>query len=192
MRLPALPDLFSLSREFFISLGIPGLFAVAFLEFFLLPVPPDLVLIPLTVVRPELGLLYATVATLGSVSAGMIGFIIGQKGGRPALKSRISKERIDPIERYIDHHGLRTLIVVAFAPIPEGFELLSIGAGVFGLSYRTYLIASVIGRGARYLLEAMSVIVIGETAQSFTEVEVYLMLGVASLVVIIGYLIQSQ
>ena len=48
----------SFSKELFISLGIPGLFGVAFLEFFLLPIPPDLVLIPLVLAHPELALVY--------------------------------------------------------------------------------------------------------------------------------------
>lgn len=90
-----------LSRELFVSLGAPGLFAVAFLEFFLLPVPPDLVLIPLAVARPEFALFYAAVATAGSVSAGLVGYVIGRKGGRPALDSRFAGERTDRAERYV-------------------------------------------------------------------------------------------
>ena len=192
MRFSTFGDSLTLSREFFVSLGAPGLFAVAFLEFFLLPVPPDLVLIPLTVVRPELGLLYAAVATAGSVSAGFVGYLIGQKGGRPALKSRFSDSRINQIEVYVDQYGLMALIIGAFAPIPEGYELFSISAGVFDLGYRSYLLASVIGRGSRYLLEAMLVIAIGGAARSLTEVEIYLIIGVATSIAIVGYLLQRQ
>jgi membrane protein YqaA with SNARE-associated domain len=80
---PGLLDSVELSREFFVSLGTPGLFAVAFLEFFLLPVPPDLVLIPLAAATPELALFYAAVATAGSVSTGLVGYAVGRNGGRP-------------------------------------------------------------------------------------------------------------
>jgi membrane protein YqaA with SNARE-associated domain len=186
----AFSDSIELSREFFVSLGAPGLFAVAFLEFFLFPVPPDLVLIPLTVARPEFALVYAAITTAGSVSAGVVGYTVGRKGGRPALETRFSDARIDRAEEYVEQHGVATLIFGAFAPIPEGYELLSIAAGVFGLGPRSYLLASVVGRGSRYFLEAMLVLAIGEAARSFTEVEIYSIIGIASLLVISGYLLR--
>jgi hypothetical protein len=73
--IPALPSLSAstivssveLSREFFISLGAPGLLVLGFLEFFFFPIPPMLVLIPLTVASPELALVYAAAATVGPV-----------------------------------------------------------------------------------------------------------------------------
>lgn len=140
-------DSIELSREFFVALGAPGLFAVAFLEFFLLPVPPDFVLIPLAVAQPELALVYAAVATAGSVSAGLVGYAVGRKGGRPALESRFSDRRIARAERYVENHGRATLTIGAFAPIPEGYELLSISAGVFEMDLQTYLAGSLAGRG---------------------------------------------
>lgn len=91
-------EYFGLSREFFVSLGVPGLFAVAFLEFFLLPVPPDLVLIPLAVATPEFAFVYAAVTTAGSVSAGLVGYTIGRVGGRPALDDRSTGERVERAE----------------------------------------------------------------------------------------------
>lgn len=192
MLIPTLSDSIELSRSFFISLGAPGLFAVAFLEFFLLPVPPDLVLIPLAVARPELAFLYATIATAGSVSAGLVGYTIGRKGGRPVLESRFSGDRIDRAEEYVDRRGLETLTFGAFAPIPEGYELLSIAAGVFGLDLRSYLLASLAGRGGRYFLEAILVLAIGEAARSLTEEALYALIGVAALAVLVAYLLRRR
>lgn len=185
-------DSVELTRDFFISLGAPGLFAVAFLEFFLLPVPPDLVLIPLTVARPELALVYAGIATAGSVSAGLVGYTIGLKGGRPALESRFSDDRIDRAERYVDERGFAILFFGAIAPIPEGYELLSIAAGVFGLDGRTYLVASLAGRGGRYFLEALLVLAIGEAARTLTEPELYSVIGVATVFVLLAYLLRKR
>lgn len=192
MLVPTLSDSIELSRSFFISLGAPGLFAVAFLEFFLLPVPPDLVLIPLAVARPELAFLYAAIATAGSVSAGLVGYAIGLKGGRPALESRFSGERIDRTEEYVDRRGLETLTFGAFAPIPEGYELLSIAAGVFGMDLRSYLFASLAGRGGKYFLEALLVLALGEAARSLTEEELYALIGAAALLVLAAYLLRRR
>jgi len=182
----------ALTREFFLSLGVPGLFAVAFLEFFLLPVPPDLVLIPLAVTQPKLVPVYAAVATAGSVSAGLVGYAIGWKGGRRALASRFSGGRIECIEAYVDRHGFATVAVGAFAPIPEGYELLSVGAGVFGLGWRSYLVASLFGRGGRYLLEAALAVALGEAARSLSEPELYSVVGAAALVVVLAYVFGNR
>ena len=187
-----LPEAIELSREFFLSLGAAGLFAVAFLEFFLLPVPPDLVLIPLAVARPEFAFLYALIATVGSVTAGLLGYTIGRKGGRPAVESRFTGERVERAESYFDQYGLVTLGIGAFAPIPEGYELLSVASGALGLDLRSYLLASLAGRGGRYALEAALVLVLGEAARSLTEPQLYAIIGVASLVVLATYLLRHR
>lgn len=180
-------DSLEVSTSFFVSLGAPGLLGVAFLEFFLLPIPPDLVLVPLSVSTPEFALFYATLTTVGSVSAGLVGYTIGKKGGRRALATRFAGKRVHQIERYFERSGFVTIAVGAFAPIPEGYELLSIGSGVFDLDLRSYLLASVLGRGGRYVLEALLAVALGEAARSFTEVEIYSIIGVATGVVLLAY-----
>lgn len=185
-------EYFDLSLEFFVSLGVPGLFAVAFLEFFLLPVPPDFVLIPLAAATPELAFLYAAVATAGSVTAGLAGYAVGRKGGRPALESRFTGERVDRAEEYFDRNGFATVAVGGFAPIPEGYELLSIGSGVFGLDLRSYLLASLVGRGGKYFLEAALVLALGETVRSLSEPQLYSITGVVSIVAIAAYLLRRR
>lgn len=180
-------DSIEVSTSFFVSLGAPGLLGVAFLEFFLLPVPPDLVLVPLSVSTPEFAFLYAVVTTVGSVSAGLVGYTIGKKGGRRALDSRFAGKRVHQIEQYFERSGFVTIAVGAFAPIPEGYELLSIGSGVFDLDLRSYLLASVLGRGGRYVLEALLAVTLGDAARSLTEVEIYSIIGVITVVVLLAY-----
>lgn len=191
MALDNLLDSIELTREFFVSLGVPGLFAVAFLEFFLFPIPPDLVLVPLVAAEPALAALYVAVATAGSVSAGLLGYGVGLKGGRPALESRFAGERVRSAEAYFDRYGLVTVAVGAFAPIPEGYELLSVASGVLGLRFRSYLLASLLGRGGKYALEALLVVALGEAARSLTEVQLYAATGVVALVVVAAYLLRG-
>ena len=192
MAFDALPESVELSREFFLALGTPGVFAVAFLEFFLVPIPPDLVLIPLAVAQPEFAFLYALLATAGSVSAGLIGYAVGRKGGRPAIESRFAGDRAARTEAYFEQYGLVTLGIGAFAPIPEGYELLSIASGALGLDLRSYLLASIVGRGGRYALEAALVLVIGEAARSLSEPELYAIIGVATLLALAAYAVRRR
>lgn len=66
-------------------------------EFFLLPVPPDLVLIPLAVAQPEFAFPYAGIATAGSVTAGLLGYTIGRKGvGPPSNRDSRANASIEP------------------------------------------------------------------------------------------------
>lgn len=178
------------SREFFISLGAPGIFAVAFFEFFFLPIPPDLVLVSLTLAKPEFAPIYASIATSGSVFAGLVGYTFGRKGGRPLLESQFSSERIKRTEDYFERSGFATVTIGAFAPIPEGYELLSVTSGVFGFDARSYLLASVLGRGSKYLVEAAVVVVLGDMARSLSETDLYLVLGFFAIVIIAGYSIR--
>lgn len=181
-----------LSREFFISLGTPGLFVVAILEFFLFPIPPIMVLIPLALANPEFALVYAFAATAGSVLAGVSGYILGRKGGRPALESRFSTDYIQRAEAYFERNGFITLTVGAFAPIPEGFELLSIASGVLKIDARLYLLASLLGRGGKYFLTAGLVLYLGDAVRSLSEAELYSVTGVVTIVVVSAYLLRQR
>jgi membrane protein DedA with SNARE-associated domain len=87
------------------------LFAVALLEFFPFPIPPDLVLVPLVVANTEFTLLYTFVATAGSVTAGFLGFVVGRKGGRPALESQFTGERVERVGTYFERYERVTIAV---------------------------------------------------------------------------------
>lgn len=178
-----------LSRNLFISLGAPGLFLVAFLEFFMLPIIPDLVLIPLVAANPPLAFFYASVATVGSVTAGLLGYFVGYKGGRPALEKRYSGGRIEKVEAFFERYGLPTIVFGAFAPIPEGFELLSYASGVFGINARLYLFAALLGRGSKYFLEASIALALGEAVRSLEETTLYKVTGVIAIVGVLIFII---
>ena len=192
MALGDILDSVELSRELFVSLGAPGLFAVAFLEFFFFPVPPDLVLLPLALADPALAFVYAAVATAGSVAAGVVGFTLGRGGGRPVLESRFSADRVRRVEAHFDRSGFAVITIGAFAPIPEGYELLSVASGVLGVDTRTYVVASLLGRGGKYFLEAALVLALGDAADSLGESDLYLALGVVAALVAVAYLIRRR
>ena len=185
-------DSVAFSRELFVSLGAPGLFAVAFLEFFLFPVPPDLVLLPLALADPALAFVYAAVATAGSVAAGVVGFALGRTGGRPVLESRFSGDRVRRVEAYFDRSGFAAVAFGAFAPIPEGYELLSVASGVLGVDARTYVAASLLGRGGRYFVEAALVLALGDAVRSLGEGDLYLVLAAVAAVALVAYLLRRR
>lgn len=119
-------------------------------------------------------------------------YFAGRKGGRPVLESRFSSERVERAEAYFERSGFATIAIGAFAPIPEGYELLSVASGVLGLDPRTYLLASLLGRGGRYFLEAALVLVLGDAVRSLGEVDLYMILGVFVILVVAVYLLQRR
>lgn len=178
------------TREFFVSLGIPGLILVALLDFFLplvFPFPPIVVIIPLIIATPEFTVAYVLAATAGSVFAGVVGYGIGFKGGRPVLESRFESPQIDRVEAYFERNGFVTVAFGSFAPIPEAHELLSFAAGVFGMKFRQYFIASALGRGAKYTIVGAIVLTLGDAARSLSEPELYTAIAVVILVALIAY-----
>lgn len=184
-------DSIELSRELFVSLGVPGLFVVAILEFFLFPVPPIMVLVPLALARPELALVYAFTATAGSVLAGVLGYALGRKGGRPAL-DRFSNEHVQRAESYFERNGFATIAIGSLAPIPEGYELLSIASGVLKVDFRLYVFASLLGRGGKYFVVAGLVMIFGEPVRSMGEAELYAVTGVVSVAVLAAYVLRRR
>lgn len=185
-----LHDSVELTREFFVSLGVPGLFVVGILDFYLplvFPFPPIVVIIPLVLATPELAPAYVLAATAGSVVAGIGGYGIGLKGGRPVLESRFSEARIRRAEAYFDRNGFVTVFFGSFAPIPEAHELLSFASGVFDMSFRRYLLASVLGRGLKYVIVALIVVWLGEAARMLSEAELYSAIAVVTVVVLVAY-----
>lgn len=65
-------------------------------------------------------------------------------------------------------------------------------AGVLGLSPRSYLLASLVGRSGKYFLEAVLVLALGETVRTLGEVELYTITGIIALVAIIAYLFRRR
>ena len=142
--------------------GPLGLFGLAAAEASFFPIPPDLLLLALCLVRPSESFLFAAICTAGSTLGGMLGFAIGRWGGRPLLERLVSAEKILLIERQFQKHDVWAVAVAGFTPIP--YKLFTIAGGAFRLHFWRFAIASVCSRGARFFLVATVVYVFGEQA----------------------------
>ncbi len=172
------------SRDVFIPLGVPGLFVISFVEASFFPVPPDVILIPLVLHDPGGGLLYGFVATLGSVLGALFGYLIGLKGGRPLAVKIVGEDRICRAEDYFNKYGVWMVGLAAFTPIP--YKVFTITSGALKLkNLRGFVVASVIGRGGRFIAEAVIIMLYGEAIINFMKTYFeYLTLAVAGIVVI--------
>ena len=148
----------------FIQYGIVGLFVMSFAESSFFPIPPDVVLIPLCLMDPELALVYAGLTTLASVLGGLFGYYLGQKLGRPLLHKMFSSKRLDRVEEMFVRYGGWSVAVAAFTPIP--YKIFTITAGVCRVRRSTFILASTLGRGGRFFLVAITIILFGERAET--------------------------
>lgn len=175
--------------EAFGSLGLLGLFVVAFAESSFFPVPPDVMLIPMSLTSPRSALLYAAVTTAASVIGGIFGYLIGVRGGRPILARITGMHNLEKVQTYFQRWGGWAVGIAAFTPIP--YKVFTIASGIFRVRMAPFLIASAIGRGARFGLEALMVLAYGENVRQvlgtkFELITLALSLAAVAIAVIVG------
>lgn len=175
------------SADIFIRYGTTGLFAVSFAESSFFPVPPDLILIPLAILNPNLALWYAFITTFGSVLGGVFGHYIGKRFGKPVLNRLVSRHKMQKVEQTFAKYGGWAVAISGFTPVP--YKVFTIASGACGISRFTLVIASVIGRGARFFLEAAAVMLLGPQAKVFLENELGLITFALTMIIICGYLL---
>ena len=178
-------DFFKNCVVYFMNLGEWGLFALAFMESSFFPIPPDCILIPMCLIKPEESLLYATIATLGSAIGGMFCYAIGKFGGRPALDFFFKKqqEKIVEVEKLYNKYGVWAVGAAAFTPIP--YKIFTIASGVFKMNLLGFTLASIAGRGLRFFIIAIALILFGEKINANLE---WIMI-IAAILIILFYVV---
>tara|TARA_Y100000310_G_scaffold345695_1_gene468435 strand:- start:17037 stop:17633 length:597 start_codon:yes stop_codon:yes gene_type:complete len=160
-------SLITWTQETFLPLGGVGLFLLAFMESSFFPIPPDLLLILLTLADPSLALWFAAVCTLGSVLGGMFGYFLGLKFGRPLLTKVVKEEKIKKVHRLFEKYEAWAIFIAGFSPIP--YKVFTIAGGVFYINFKKFVIASLFSRGLRFFSIALFLMFFGETIVAFIE-----------------------
>ena len=155
------------SAEYFLEYGVWGLILMSFMESSFFPIPPDVVLIPLAILNPGMALWYSLITTMASVIGGILGYYIGCKAGRPLLQKYVSRDKLQKIDELLGKYGGWAVAVAGFTPIP--YKVFTIASGVSRINMLTFITASLLGRGARFLLEGIIIITLGESAGLFLD-----------------------
>ena len=138
-----------------------------FLESIFSPIPPDPLLIPLSVLNPNMAILYGLVATLSSVLGALVGHWLGSRFGRPILSRFASNSKIDQAESLFDRFGGWAVLAAAVTPIP--YKVFAVLAGVLKYDRKKFFIVSLIGRGVRFIGLGVLLFLFGEQIQIFIE-----------------------
>ena len=147
--------------------AVPALFLLAFAESSFFPLPPDVLLMALTLGDPSLGMYYAAVSTAGSVLGGMFGYGIGWMGGRPILQRFVGEERIQFIHDKFEQYEGWAILVAGFTPVP--YKIFTIGAGTFFVNFRVFVLASLASRAGRFFLVAGTIQWLGPWMKEILE-----------------------
>ena len=148
------------------SFGLVGLALVSATEAVLQPVPPDLLVIPMSLESSsELELLAIfLVATVSSVIGSLGGYGIGLYAGRPAIEKFAKPSLSRKLDELIVRYGNAGVFIAALSPIP--YKLLAWTAGAGRMDLRTFLSAGIFGRGIRFGMEVM---VVGYWGEEFIQ-----------------------
>ncbi|MBN1255751.1 MAG: DedA family protein [Deltaproteobacteria bacterium] len=145
--------------------GGVALFLNAVAESSFFPLPPDVLLIVLSLLRPQWAFGYAALCSVGSVIGGGVGYFLGLKGGRPLMRRLFSEERIRFVERYYQKYDVWAVGIAGFTPIP--YKVFTITAGVFNLDLKRFILASVVSRSARFFLVGAMIFIFGEAVKVY-------------------------
>jgi len=132
-----------------------GLAGLSFSEASFFPIPPDVMLIPMSLARPQCWWRFALLATLASAVGGVLGYLIGWLAIdliTPYLDSWGYAHALETAREWFQKWGFWAVLVAGFSPIP--YKAFTITAGAMLMNPFGFFIASVLGRGGRFFLVA--------------------------------------
>lgn len=164
--------------------GAWGLGLNAWLESFLPVPPPDFLLIAMDLNSPHNALFYALCATLGSAFGGLTGWCFGKIGGRPVFNwvFRNKKEMFEKVESLYEKYGTIAVAMAALTPVP--YNIFAWGSGILNMNPVLFTLISIFGRGARFFLVSILLMIFGEAVMAHLKVIVLL----ASIVLVVFYI----
>ena len=128
---------------------------LSFAESSFFPIPPDVMLAPMTLAEPAKAWRFAVLTTVASVAGGLLGYAIGLfafEWIEPVLKEAGYWSRYLKAKEWFDQWGFWAVFLAGFSPIP--YKVFTITAGVISMALLPFVLASLVGRGARFFLVA--------------------------------------
>lgn len=136
--------------------AVPALALLAFAESSFFPVPPDILLITMTLSKRKKAFTFASIALIFSLLGGTLGYGIGhflyEAIGIKIVHLYHGEATMEKIKLLYESYGFLGILIAAITPIP--YKVFTIASGVFSFSIPKFIIASFIGRGIRFFVVA--------------------------------------
>jgi len=178
--------------EYLITYGAFGLFVVALLDSTFIPLPSsvDALMLLLSTTNPSWMLLYAFMATAGSALGCLILYLISRRAGARAL-NRFSEVKRNRVKNWIERYDMFAVLAATLMPPPFPFKIFVVSAGVFRFSLVRFMLAIVVGRGFRFLLEGYFAVRYGAQAKEILA-KYYPWIGLGFVVAIVIFVLLRQ
>lgn len=168
------------------ALWLMGLVSFAESSFF--PIPPDTMLIPMSLARPEKAWTYATLCTVTSVAGGILGYAIGallyDTLGHWLVSLYGYGDKVEAFRASLAQWGAWIILIKGLTPIP--YKVVTIALGIAGYNLAAFVLLSLFTRGMRFFLIAFLLNRYGAAARETIERRLGLWLLVAAIVLLAG------
>ncbi|HSM20374.1 MAG TPA: YqaA family protein [Hyphomicrobiales bacterium] len=148
-----------------------GLGVVSFVESSVFPIPPDVMLIPMTLAERRRAWFFAFLATVTSVIGGALGYLIGwglfEAVGQPILQFYGYGGEFAEFAAEYNDYGAWIVLFAGVTPFP--YKVITIASGVTGLSFPVFMAASALARGLRFFLVCGLIYWLGPPIRKFIE-----------------------
>ncbi|HEV2613276.1 MAG TPA: YqaA family protein [Gammaproteobacteria bacterium] len=142
------------------------LYTLSFAESSFFPIPPDFMLAPMSLAKPEKSLTYAAFTTLFSILGALLGYAIGYFFMHllgPYIQHWGYAPTFAKVNHFFEVWGFWVMFVAAFGPIP--YKFFTITGGALHMALAPFLLGSLAGRGGRFFLVALLIRYKGESME---------------------------
>ena len=165
--------------------AVPSLATISFAESSFFPIPPDVVLAPMCLARPDRAFYYATVCTIASVLGGIFGYVIGyflfETAGHWLMELYGYTHKMDAMRAFYDKWGWAAVLIGGLTPVP--FKLITILSGLLEYNFALFVLLAALTRGLRFFALAGILYIWGEPIKAvidkyFTWIMIAVTLGI--------------
>ena len=164
---------------------------ISFAESSFLPLPPDILLVPMTLAQPRRAWLIAAVCTITSVTGGYVGYAIGyflfDAIGLPVLEFYHMMDKYEAFKAAFAEWGAWIIVIKGLTPIP--FKLVTIASGAAQFDLVTFTLASLVSRSLRFFLLAALLWRFGEPIRDFIERRLMLVTSMIAAALVGGFVV---
>lgn len=161
---------------------------ISFVESSFFPIPPDTMLIPMSLARPDRAWHYAHICTLTSVAGGILGYYIGSvlydSVGLWLIQLYGYGNRVDAFREAYVKWGAWIILIKGVTPIP--YKIVTIASGIAGYPIWKFILLSFVARGMRFYLLAFLLNRYGPQARAIIEERLGFWVSIGAAVLVIG------
>lgn len=165
--------------------------AVAFAESSFFPVPPDVMLIPMSLARPQRAWVYAALCTATSVLGGLLGYAIGallfDSVGHWLIQVYGLGDKVDAFRTSYAEWGAVIILLKGLTPIP--YKLVTITSGFAGYNIVLFILCSIVARGGRFFIVAILLNRYGDWIRVRIEKHLGLVVAIGAAALVLGFVV---